>query len=774
MWRNPGLSGIDFPSVSRCAALKAVLALAAGMVLAESPLRAEQATPASADADRVVAVRATGPITIDGLLDEPDWANAGLIPDLKQKRPRPGEATRYRTEVRLLVDRENLYVGFTCFDPEPERIALATMQRDVVDAYADDFVDVVIDTFGDRHSGYLFEVRATGAQSDGLISGPGQWSFDWDGVWDVKTRRGPEGWTAEIRIPTRTLHFKYGLTSWGLNVGRSVARDRIFLTWASPSLDTDFIDFAHSGRLEGIESLTQGVGVNLTPYVLGRRTDERLTPEGDPIEDEPTTVGRTGIDVTYSPTPGFSAVGTVNTDFAETEVDTLQINLTRFPLYFPEKRPFFLEGSNQFQFGLLLSDTFIPFYSRRVGLIGDENAVEVPIDYGAKVLGHTGRVGVAALGVHTGAVSFDPGTIEGSTADHAPATNLAAARVTCDLESDVRVGLIATRGNPDGVTDNALAGVDAVWHPTNLFHGKSFSAGGWAARTAGDLPAGDPNGYGFAVNYPNDFWNAYAFFNHFGDALEPALGFLPRPATRQYEIGNAIQPRPRRDGPFGWIRQAYYEAYYREVDALDGRLETRRLFTAPFNIETESGEHFETNWVPEYESISPTDPPFEVAPGVIIPPGDYHFTRYRAEAQSSESRPWRIGATVWWGDFYDGRLTQIENFVWLKTLGGHFQMKLDMQDDYGHLPEGDFIQRLWQLNNAFAISPRLLLFAYFQYESDTRSLGMNARLRYTLKPGSDLFFVWNRNWLSPVGESGVSLMPQADEFTLKLRVAFSK
>jgi len=750
--RSPGKAAVPAETP-----LQMVLLLLVLLLLPCAALAAQRPSPAL---PRITAVRSEATMTIDGRLDEADWQRAAIIPFLTQQNPHPGESTPYGTEVRILIDRENIYIGVTCSDPDPRKIARHTMQRDTADPFGDDFIDLVFDTFGDRHTGYLFEVYPTGAQTDGLIGGPGNLSTDWDGVWESRTEITAAGWTAEIKIPSRTLHFKVGLDSWGLNVARFVARDRIMLTWCCASLDNDLLDLTRAGTLEGVKDLGQGLGLSVSPYALGRVDRPIRNPDQ-------VTTGDAGLDIAWSLTPGLPAVLTLNTDFAETEVDTRQVNLTRFSLFFPEKRPFFLEGSNQFAFASGLGTDFIPFYSRRVGLVttGTDDTADsapVPIDWGTKIVGHAGRFGIAALDIETG------------TSNLAPRTNLFAGRVTYDATQHLRLGTISTSGSPDGVSDNALGGFDAVWHGSDLFGGKNLTLSTWGARTGGDaLPCatcptleGKRDAWGAGVNYPNDRWNAYAYFNEYGDAFEPGLGFLPRPGTRQYQAGQAFQPRPSADGPWRAIRQFFFESFYTQVDDLAGVTESRRLFLAPFNIETSSGEHFEANLAPQYELLTA---PFEVVTGVVIPPGRYRFTRYRAEMESSEGRPWRIGSTVWLGDFYDGRLTQVENFVNWSVFMGHLQLKLDLQNDFGRMPEGNFIQRLWQLQGVFAVSPRFILSSYFQYDTDSSSLGMNTRLRWTFRPGNDLFVVWNRSWNHPQDGPSFSIEPLRDELTVKVR-----
>ncbi len=729
--------------MGRCTHVSGRRAFALALAMAGAVL------PAAAAAPPVVrAGRLEGRIHLDGALDEPAWRSAGVIRNLTQQDPHPGQPTPYATEVRVLVDDENLYIGVICHDPDPAAIAVHTMQRDG-NLYGDDTVAVVLDTFGDRRRGYELEINAAGARLDGLISGPDNVSTDWDGIWNARTRRTPDGWTAEIEIPAQTLRFTPGAPSWGFNVQRRIARDRITLRWAGATLDARLSDLRRAGRLEGVGGLRQGKGLSISPYGLVRR-------DADLQRRHATVRGDAGLDVTYNLTPDFAGVLTLNTDFAETEVDTRQVNLTRFPLFFPEKRPFFLEGSNLFSFGTGLGADFIPFFSRRIGLYEGH---EVPLLGGIKVLGQAGKWGVAALDTVTGDSTLTKGT------------NLFAGRVTYDVTDHLTLGTIVTDGDPDGVHDNTLGGVDALWQ-TSTFHGdKNLSVGGWAAWSGGDNPGGRHSGWGLKVDYPNDLWDLFFIYKELGDGLDPALGFLPRPGTRWFQGGGAYQPRPE-GGFFDWVRQFYFEMYTTYVEDLDGHAESWRVFMAPFNVQTESGEHLEANVAPQFERL---DEPFEIAEGVVIPPGEYHFTRYRVEAQSSRHRPWRVGATVWFGDFYTGSLTQVESFVTYTTPRGHLQFELQAENDEAHLPEGDFIQRLWQLKTVYAFTPDLILSSYAQYDSESRNLGTNTRLRWTVRPGNDLYVVWNHGWEHPINtRDRLALTPVSDQLVVKLRWTFRR
>ncbi len=681
-------------------------------------------------------------IRIDGRLDDPAWASATAI-TLTQRSPHAGAASPYATTVRVFADRAHLYFGFTCGDPAPDQIGVHTMQRDG-DMSGDDSVAIVLDTFGDQRSGYYFRINTAGARGDGLVATPDDIPLDWDGVWDARVVRTAEGWTAEIVIPVNTLRFDPSRQAWGFNAERYVPRERQTLRWSGTTLDARLADFRRAGLLE-VPPFRQGLGLTVNLNTIAKRTKDFTM--GDRA-----IAGRTGIDVGYNATPQLGAVITVNTDFAETEVDTRQINLTQFPLFFPEKRAFFLEGSNQFNFGLNLGSDFVPFYSRTIGLV--EGNI-VPLKAGFKVLGRAGKWGIAALDVETG------------EAHGLSRRNLFAGRVTYDATEHLRVGTLLTAGDPEFATRNRLGGLDATWTTSTLFGDKNFAAGAWAAATHGVDVRGRSNGWGAAIDYPNDLWDINASVKTFGDALDPALGFLPRPGTRQYNFSSAYQPRLQHS----WIQQFFFEFRPRTVKDPDGRTLTWRVFMAPFNVESNSGVHLEANYAPEFERLTE---PFAITDRVTIPPGAYRFDRFRVEGQSSPARPLRAGTTVWLGTFFDGRLTQVSSFITWTHPKGRLQLELDAENDFGHLPFGNFVQRLLQTKVVYAVSPNLILSSFTQYDTDSRQIGVNNRLRWTIRPEADLFVVWNRGWTHAIGDDEARFAPLADQFLVKLRWIFRR
>src|SRR5215813_6716715 len=681
--------------------------------------------------------------------------------------------TPYETEVRVIVTDDSIYFGFLCKDPKPRHISIHTMRRDETmgrdgATKTDDTVSIILDTYGDHRTGYFFQINAVGTRTDGLISNPESASLDWDGIWDARTTRLPDGWSAEIVIPSRTLSFTRGLDEWCLNLERYVTRERLALRWSSPTLDSFLYDLSRTGTLAGLGELQQGKGIEFAPYGIGK-TKEFY---GQSPRSWQATAGG---EVTWKATSQLVTVLTVNTDFAETEVDTRQINLTRFPLFFPEKRAFFLEGANQFSFGLGLqnqgSPQFVPFFSRRIGLLGGE---QIPIDAGVKLNGRIGQWNVAVLDVQTRetAVSSETAQELALPSTVVPGTNLLAGRVSYDFNENLRIGTIFTNGDPEALRQNTLAGMDAVWRTSKFQGNKNLLVGAWTATTQGDVGPGSKIGWGFKVDYPNDLWDCSTSVNQYGEAFEPLLGFLARTGVRRTAVGCNYQPRPSKDGPFRWIRQEFFENQYQRYTDTQGIVESWEYFMAPINLRFESGDRFELNWNPQGETLLA---PFEIAPGVVIPPGSYDFTRWRLEAQTSPHRPLQFGTTTWFGTFFNGHLTQWQEYLKWTSPKGKVQLDFEMENDFGHLPEGNFVQRLWSVQGAYAWSPNLVLSSFIQYDTESQNIGTNTRLRWTIKPGNDLFIVWNRGWqrlvLSP---QETSIVPQSDLIAIKLRWTFRR
>ena len=665
----------------------------------------------------------TDQIQIDGRLIEPAWTRAESITDLTQVEPIEGAKPSARTVVRVLTTGDAIIIGVRADDPEPSRIVAFARQRDAT-LDSEDHIKIVLDTYMDGRSGYVFAVNPNGARYDALITNQGTGeNANWDAVWEAATARTPIGWSAEILIPLKSLLFRPGLTRWGFNIQRRIQRLQETDRWASAERDYKVTQTSRAGLLADLPPFQLGVGLSVRPSLTGGGS---VASPGAPI----VTQTRASLDATQRLGANTLASVTVNTDFAETEVDARQVNLTRFPLFFPEKRTFFLEGADIFDFGLGLTDDLdvLPFFSRRIGLIAGE---QVPIDAGSKINGRIGGTNVGALVVRTRDVDTLPS-----------ASTMSVVRVKQNVLSESSIGLIATAGDPLSRANSWLIGPDLTYQTSHFQGDKNFLVGVWGLAVGrSDLRAGDRTAAGVKIDYPNDLWDVAAKYKRIGDAFDPSLGFVPRPGVHLAELSANWQPRPGHViGPVN-IRQCFWENELSYVAGLTGGWQSYRYFMAPINCRLESGDRFEFNFVPTGERLFA---PFEIADGVAIAPGAYHFNRFRLEGGLAAKRRLSAQATWWFGQFYDGRLDQYE-------LTGSWKpspvviVEFSGEHDVGQMPEGDFTQDLLGTRLRLNFSPDLQLSSFVQYDSESNSFGTNTRLRWTFNPLGDLFVVYNHN-----------------------------
>jgi hypothetical protein len=660
--------------------------------------------------------RVTGAIRIDGVLDEPEWQSAPFIPDLVMIEPVEGARPTGRTRVRALAGPSSIFFGFVCEDPDPAGIVSFTKERDG-ELDDEDHIKIVLDPFRDGRTGYVLAVNPGGARYDALVVDRGENDNpSWDGIWEARTHRNEEGWSLEIRIPILTLSYRKDLTEWAFNVERRVQRLLETNRWASPRRDYEITQTSQAGSLTNVPEFDLGLGLGVRPAVAGGYQ----RPEPDSTVD---WNGEPSLDVQQRLGPNLLSSLTVNTDFAETEVDTRQTNLTRFPLFFPEKRTFFLEGSDIFEFGLGLGEDVIPFFSRRIGLVEGE---EVPILAGGKLNGRMGKTNLGALAVATRSV-------EGLV----PEATMGVVRIQQNVLAESSVGGIATFGDPLGRTGSWLAGVDLTYQTSRFRGDKNFLVGVWGLTMRRDDLTGDASAWGGKIDYPNDLWDIAFTYKRVGDDFDPSLGFVPRRAIKSYRGGAAYMPRPDSE----WIRQFFFELRPELVTDLEDRWESYRVFTAPLNVDLESGDRFEYNFVPAGERLVE---PFEIADGVVIPPGSYDWVRHRIEWESAAKRKLKGQLTWWFGGFYGGELDEIEiEGSW--TPSPIVTLQALLERNLGELPWGSFDQNLAGLRVRFNLSADLQLDSFVQYDDESRSWGTNTRLHWNFRPEGDFFVIYNHN-----------------------------
>ncbi len=720
------------------------------------PVRATDSLEQSSGRPSLRAGRESGTLRLDGMLDEASWASADSISSLTQVEPVAGALASGRTVVRIIATAETIVIGIRADYPDGVALVSFARQRDA-QLSSEDHVRIVFDTYLDGRSGYVFAVNPAGARYDALVSAQGESeNSNWDAVWEAATSRTATGWSAEIRIPARSLLFADGLDSWGFNIERRIQRLQETDRWSSPSLDYRLTQTSGAGRVTNLPAFNLGLGLSLRPSVaagFGIRA-----PDASVDKD-----AQLSLDATQRLAANTLASITINTDFAETEVDTRRTNLSRFPLFFPEKRTFFLEGSDIFEFGLGLGDDVRPFFSRRIGLVRGR---EIPIDAGTKVIGRLGNTNFGALGVRTRSVS---GVV--------PASNMGVIRIKQNILRESSVGILTTVGDPQGTRGSWLGGADFTYQTSRFRGDKNFLAGAWGLGMDGDSARGRKTAAGFKIDYPNDLWNVNLVYKNLGDGFDPSLGFVPRPAVQIASLSIDYSPRP--SGPVGpiRIRQMSYEFRARVVADPAGRWESYRAFTAPLNWRLESGDRFEANVVPTGERL-PED--FEVADGVVIPRGEYHWNRYRIEAGLAAKR--RFGGQVswWFGEFYDGSLNEYDvTATWRPSPIVIVELSGE-RNAFRRLAAGRFTQDLIGSRVRLNVSPDLQLNSFIQYDNDSESFGTNTRLRWTFSPLGELFVVYNHNLarhLAPdLSQADASVDPRwgfsSNQLLVKLQYTF--
>ena len=683
-------------------------------------------------------------IKINGLLDESAWEDAPVLDKFLTTEPEEKGIPSSPTFVRVISDEKAVIFGIECKYSSPNDIVRFSKIRDA-DISDEDHVRIVLDPFLDGQSGYIFAVNAFAARYDALVSDRGESeNKDWDAVWEARVTTNNEGWTIEIRIPIQSISFKKGLKMWGFNVERRMQRNQETIRWANVRRDQWFIQTSRAGLLTDLPEFNYGLGLNVRPSLVGdlirRGNDNSSILDIDGSLDASQRLG-----------PNVLATLTINTDFAETEVDTRQTNLTRFPLFFPEKRTFFLEGSDIFEFGFGTgSNTVLPFFSRRIGLLDNS---EAPIAVGAKVNGRVGKTAFGGMGMRTKSFQSPDQQIE--------ATNMGVVRVRQNVLKESSVGFIGSAGDPMNRAGSWMSGADFTYQTTRFTGDKNFIAGVWLLYTDRIDLQDDKSAFGFKIDYPNDKWDIALIYSKIGAQFDPSLGFVPRKGVHYVRLGTTYAPRPE----WPWLRQMFHQFFGRYIQNIGGDWQSYSVFTAPINWRLESGDRVEANVRPSGENIII---PFAIAENVTIPIGEYHFVRYRLEAEFAAKRRLSGQASWWFGSFYEGNLDEIElQLDWNPTALIGFE--ISGLQNIGRLPWGNFKQTLAGFRIRFNVTSDLQLNSYLQYDTDSRILGLNARIHWTFSPLGDVYLVVNHNTINEVTERWTQ---QNQQILLKVRYNF--
>jgi hypothetical protein len=685
---------------------------------------AQTASPidyATARLDRVVgAVRITDRIVLDGRLDEPAWARATPATNFIQWEPLPGQPASEQTDVRFLYDADTLYVGARCWDSDARSLTVHELQQDF-ESREEDVLAVFIDSLHDRQSGFSFWTNPAGARRDvQIFQDDAQRSVDWDGVWSVRVATDDRGWTAEFAIPFKTLRFTSAShQDWGLNMLRRVKRKNEDSYWSPLPRRYRTMRPSMSGTITGLEGIRQGRNLKIKPFAIA--STSQLSSTG--LSRRTDADG--GVDLKYGLTPSLTLDGTYRTDFSQVEVDQQQVNLTRFNLFFPEKREFFLENSGVFGIGGASGPggeggraNVVPFFSRRIGL--SSSGTPIPIVAGARMSGSSGSYDIGLL------------TMKTEESGATPSNNFLVGRLRRNIRGGSSVGAIFTsRDAPGAAGFNRLYGVDTLLR----FFDRKLDVASYLLSTDTPGRSGDTQARLFQAAWRDDSFSLVGLYETVQPNFNPEVGFVRRRDMSHYSGDASWQPRPANTA---MIRNFDLSIGADLYENNTGRVETREHSLAA-GVAFQNSATLSFNLTDTFESLTA---PFAIQPSVVIPAGDYRYRRYGVDYKSNRGRALSGSVSGSTGEFWDGR-------SWAATAGVevrpnyHVDISLDVSRNTVSLPAGDFTATLLGLRALYAFTSNAFFNSYLQYNATTNQLTANTRFNIIHRPLSDLFLVYN-------------------------------
>ena len=668
---------------------------------------------------------------IDGKLEERVWREAVHITRFTQREPNEGEVATESTDVAITFDKNELFLGIQCYDTHPSGIVANEMRRDA-QLDDNDHIEIYLDTFDDHRNAFFFATNALGAQWDGLIRNEGEnLNYDWNGIWHCEAHIDSLGWAVEIAIPFKTLRFADADTlTWGINIARFITRKREE-DFSTPILrDYGFLGkykVSHFEHLTGLHHLTQGTGIQLKPFVTGGL--EKDFESGNALEAR----REIGLDLKYSLTSNLTTDLTINTDFAQVEADQEQINLTRFDLFFPEKRDFFLEGADIFRFGeraSFFNPTSILFFSRQIGL-SEDGDVQIPIIAGARMTGKVGTTDVGVLDVLTDQKDFFNDDDEEI---HQPRENFSVVRLKQAIFGQSSVGMLGVNKQSTSNEYNRTIGVD--W---NVYLAEQVQLGGFAAKTFNPGVDGNDGAGNVDFDYSSDLVGLSVQYMSIQDSFDAQVGYVPRSGIRKIRVNPFIAPRP---GILN-IRQTFFIDEFNYFSDQNGNLESRYNLLGAFTQFNDGGELF----LGSNQTIEVLDEEFEIRDDADIPVGSYSFNNFVGNFESDKSRDFsvRIGGTA--GDFYHGTIKGFQlGMRWKPTIHLKFDVQYERNNIALPIENGTFTTNLFSGRINYAFTTKLFSKLFMQWNDDNQNINMNFLFNYTYMPGSDLYIVYNEEW----------------------------
>ena len=685
------------------------------------------------DVPMIEIQRIDEPPEIDGRLDDAAWRDAAVIDQFVQMRPISLGAPTEQSLIYLAFDDEALYIGGRFLDSEPDAISANTL-RQGQGLPNDDRLAVIIDPFNTSRSGYRFELNPNGVRVDALYENSTRFTTNWESVWEGTATRDGEGWTTEMAIPFKSLSFDPEVDTWSMNFGRAIRRKGEEDVWVTRNRE---YGPAVVGLVSGFEGMDQGLGLDIVPSISAVHS-RQFSPRLDDSEIDPS------LNVFYRVTPSLNASLTLNTDFSATAVDSRQVNLTRFSLFFPEQRNFFLRDSDLFEFGNIGARGFSardntatdrpseenarPFFSRRIGL--SAGGIPVDLEYGGKLSGRVGRWTIGALAVRQD--EFE-GLVGG---------NAFVGRVSTDVLGESNVGVIVTDGDPNSELDNSLVGVDFRFLNTRLAGGKRIEGEAWLQQSDTEGLIGDDASWGVGIRMPNNTgWRWGAALKRVEENFNPALGFVNRAGIDEQsgEAGYTIV----RSG--GFLQEVYSGVDFQRVDTITGGLQSERWAATPVELTSRSRDVLKFRYIANKENVARPFTLYRDPSRVVsVSPGQYSFRRYGFDIDTGGQRKISGNFTYREGSFYGGDRLHLEAGVgWRPSPKFFMSVNYDWNDI--ELPEGEFISILTTLQAGVAFSSKLSWVTLFQYDNISENLGINSRLHWIPRQGQEGIIMLNHD-----------------------------
>jgi hypothetical protein len=664
---------------------------------------------------------------IDGLLNDTVWNDAIHISNFTQRELNMGEPVTERTEVAVLYSGQFLYFGVWCYDSDPEKITAKELRRDFNYGIDDNFI-IIIDTYLDKRNGFMFVTNPNAARADlQVFNNGGSVNEFWDGVWNVKTTRTDKGWFAEFKIPLYTLKYRTGMDvqDWGINFERNIRRKREQARWQGWNRNYAITDVSRAGTLSQLSQLRDERFIEVKPYALGGVARENKETEG-------TFDG--GGDTNYLISPTYRLNLTFNTDFAQVEADRQQVNLTRFPLFFPELREFFLEGSDFFDFGFG-GNRITPFYSRRIGL--DTNRRAVPIIAGARLLGKEQNSTVGLMSLQTADDGFDR------------TTNYTIGSWRQDVGKQSVIGAMSANKIEDGRW-HTTTGINGRYSTAQFIGNRNLNLGGAFIQTYDTDTAFDEMAWAYRLfaNYPNDKLNIFASTQRSPAPFDPEIGLVRRSNFRENFIAVNLRPRPK--GSFKWIRQFDFtpaNITYVQYDD-NGQLQTFEYNLGFLGFNTRSGETINLDYRVRSEGLRRD---FEIFPGIVLPARDYWWRNWRGSFSTFRGRDLAFNTTITAGEYYNGSTFQGSGQVFWRA-SKHLNVNAQYEKNIVELKQGNFETDLISARLAYAINPNLFGSVLSQWNSAAEVFNFNFRLQLIPKIGTDFFLIVNQVYDTTTGE----------------------